>query len=116
MALAGLGKIGGVGPSGDLPPSPRHPQVAGTEEPQIERAVSPENGLLGVLFCGGPDVEAEEAMTKGEVLKYAIAFALRRSRKITRGLKEGLTEEGAVRGRRSRRRAAKGTRRSVAAE
>ena len=32
-------------------------------------------------------------MTKGEVLKYAIAFALRRSRKIIRGLKEGLTEE-----------------------
>jgi hypothetical protein len=32
-------------------------------------------------------------MTKGEALKYAIAFALRRSRKIIRGLKEGLTEE-----------------------
>jgi hypothetical protein len=32
-------------------------------------------------------------MTKGEVLKYAIAFALRRSRKIIRGLKQGLTEE-----------------------
>jgi hypothetical protein len=31
-------------------------------------------------------------MTKGEVLRYAIA-ALRRSRKIIRGLKEGLTEE-----------------------
>jgi hypothetical protein len=31
-------------------------------------------------------------MTRGEVLKYAIAFALRRSRKIVRGLKEGLTE------------------------
>jgi hypothetical protein len=31
--------------------------------------------------------------TKGEVLKYAIAFALRRSRKLIRGLKEGLTEE-----------------------
>ena len=28
-----------------------------------------------------------------EVLRYAIAFALRRSRKIIRGLKEGLTEE-----------------------
>jgi hypothetical protein len=27
------------------------------------------------------------------VLRYAIAFALRRSRKIIRGLKEGLTEE-----------------------
>ena len=33
------------------------------------------------------------AMTRGEVLRYAIAFALRRSRKIIRGLKEGLTEE-----------------------
>ena len=32
-------------------------------------------------------------MTKGEVLRYAIAFALMRSRKIIRGLKEGLTEE-----------------------
>jgi hypothetical protein len=27
-------------------------------------------------------------MTRGQVLKYAIAFALRRSRKIVRGLKE----------------------------
>ena len=33
------------------------------------------------------------SMTKGEVLRYAIAFALRRSRKIIRGLKEGLTED-----------------------
>jgi hypothetical protein len=32
-------------------------------------------------------------MTRGEVLRYAVAFALRRSRKIIRGLKEGLTEE-----------------------
>ena len=32
-------------------------------------------------------------MTKGEVLRYAIAFTLRRSRKIIRGLKEGMTEE-----------------------
>ena len=32
-------------------------------------------------------------MTRGEVLRYAIAYALRRSRKIIRGLKEGLTEE-----------------------
>jgi hypothetical protein len=32
-------------------------------------------------------------MTRGEVLRYAIAFALRRSRKIIRGLKDGLTEE-----------------------
>jgi hypothetical protein len=32
-------------------------------------------------------------MTRAEVLRYAIAFALRRSRKIIRGLKEGLTEE-----------------------
>ena len=32
-------------------------------------------------------------MTKGDVLRYAIAFALRRSRKIIRGLKQGLTEE-----------------------
>jgi hypothetical protein len=32
-------------------------------------------------------------MTKGEILRYAIAFALRRSRKIIRGLKEGLSED-----------------------
>ena len=32
-------------------------------------------------------------MTKEDVLRYAIAFALRRSRKIIRGLKQGLTEE-----------------------
>jgi hypothetical protein len=32
-------------------------------------------------------------MTRGEVLRFAIAFALRRSKKIIRGLKEGLTEE-----------------------
>jgi len=32
-------------------------------------------------------------MTKGEVLRNALAFALRRSRKIIRGLKEGLAEE-----------------------
>jgi hypothetical protein len=32
-------------------------------------------------------------MTRGEVLKYAIAFALRRSGKIVRGLKEGLNED-----------------------
>ena len=32
-------------------------------------------------------------MTRGEVLRYAIAFALRRARKIIRGLKNGLTEE-----------------------
>jgi hypothetical protein len=32
-------------------------------------------------------------MTRGEVLRYAIAYALRRSRKVIRGLKEGLTED-----------------------
>jgi hypothetical protein len=32
-------------------------------------------------------------MTKGEVLRYAIAYALRSSRKIIRGLKEGLTDD-----------------------
>jgi hypothetical protein len=31
-------------------------------------------------------------MTRGDVLKYAIAFALRGARKVVRGLKEGLTE------------------------
>jgi hypothetical protein len=32
-------------------------------------------------------------MTRGDLLSYAIAFALRRARKIVRGLKEGLTED-----------------------
>jgi hypothetical protein len=32
-------------------------------------------------------------MTRGDVLSAAIAFALRRARKIIRGLKEGLTED-----------------------
>jgi hypothetical protein len=32
-------------------------------------------------------------MTRGEVLRYAIAFALRQSRKIVRGLKVGLSED-----------------------
>jgi hypothetical protein len=32
-------------------------------------------------------------VTRGDVLKYTIAFALRRARKIVRGLKDGLTEE-----------------------
>jgi hypothetical protein len=32
----------------------------------------------------------------GEVLRYAVAYALRRSRKIVRGLKEGLTERSAL--------------------
>jgi hypothetical protein len=31
-------------------------------------------------------------MTRGDILKYAIAFALRDARKVVRGLKEGLTE------------------------
>ena len=32
-------------------------------------------------------------MTQGEVLRYAIAFALGGASKIVRGLKQGLTEE-----------------------
>lgn len=32
-------------------------------------------------------------MTRGDLLKYAIAFALRRARKIVQGLKQGLNEE-----------------------
>ena len=32
-------------------------------------------------------------MTRGDVLRYAIAYALRRARKIVRGLKDALTEE-----------------------
>ncbi len=33
------------------------------------------------------------AMTRGDMLRYAIAFALMRARKIVRGLKDGLTED-----------------------
>jgi len=32
-------------------------------------------------------------MTRGDVLQYAIAFALRRARKNVRGLREALTED-----------------------
>jgi hypothetical protein len=32
-------------------------------------------------------------MTRGDVLRYALAFALRRARKIMRGLKDALTED-----------------------
>jgi hypothetical protein len=32
-------------------------------------------------------------MTRGDVLRYAVAFALMRARKIVRGLKVGLTED-----------------------
>jgi hypothetical protein len=32
-------------------------------------------------------------MTRCEVLRYALAFALQRSRKIVRGLKQGLSED-----------------------
>jgi hypothetical protein len=31
-------------------------------------------------------------MTRGDVLRYRLAYALMRARKIVRGLKEGLTE------------------------
>jgi hypothetical protein len=31
-------------------------------------------------------------MTRGDILRYAIAFALQRARKVVRGLKEELTE------------------------
>jgi hypothetical protein len=31
-------------------------------------------------------------MTRGQVLRYAVALALRRSRKIVRGLKQEITE------------------------
>ncbi len=32
-------------------------------------------------------------MTRGDVLRYAIAYALMRARKIVRGLNDGLTED-----------------------
>jgi hypothetical protein len=32
-------------------------------------------------------------MTRGDILRYAIAFALIRARKIVRGLKQGLSDE-----------------------
>ncbi len=39
-----------------------------------------------------PVVFLSRAMTRGDVLKFAIAFALRRARKVVRGLTDGLTE------------------------
>jgi hypothetical protein len=33
-------------------------------------------------------------MTRGEILRAAIAFALRNARKVVRGLKQGLSEAG----------------------
>ena len=45
------------------------------------------SGLQSVPFM------FSSAMTRGEVFRYAIAFAVRRARKIIRGLKDGLTEE-----------------------
>jgi hypothetical protein len=32
-------------------------------------------------------------MTRGDLLRYAVAFALIRARKIVRGLKQGLSED-----------------------
>ncbi len=32
-------------------------------------------------------------MTRGDILRYSIAFALRRAAKIVRGLREGLSED-----------------------
>ena len=46
----------------------------------------------GVPLSGGT-----ACVTRGDNLRYAIAFALRRSRKTVRGLKQELTEEGALR-------------------
>jgi hypothetical protein len=57
-----------------------------------------ENGEIGVARFAGADWSLSElkgrvrGMTRGDVLRYAIAFALRRARKIVRGLKEALTE------------------------
>jgi hypothetical protein len=56
MALAGSGNVPTAGrPFRRLTPVPQHPQVAGTEEPQTERAVSPESTWTsrGFFFCGG---------------------------------------------------------------
>jgi len=33
------------------------------------------------------------SMTRGDVLRYSIAFALRRASKIIRGLRQGLSED-----------------------
>ena len=55
-------------------------------EDDAERAVRAGLELLAAVAGRRP-------MTRGDNLRYAIAFALRRSRKIIRGLKEGLTED-----------------------
>jgi hypothetical protein len=48
--------------------------------------------LQNVVSCTFVLVVFSWGMTRGEVLRYALAFALRRSRKIVRGLKHELTE------------------------
>jgi hypothetical protein len=58
MALAGSGNLPTASkPFRRLTPVPDTPEVAGTEERQTERAVSPENGLLGVPFLWRSNVE-----------------------------------------------------------
>ena len=41
----------------------------------------------------GLTVTAKVFLTRGEMLAFAISFALRRAKKIVRGLSRGLTEE-----------------------
>jgi hypothetical protein len=49
----------------------------------------PDGATLTLAF----PICSHQAMTRGDVLRHAIAFALRRARKIVRGLKDGLTED-----------------------
>ena len=65
-----------VGPSGDLPPSPDTPEVAVTEERQTERAVSPENGLLGVLFLAVDLLTAHAAASSRSAPAWASCGAV----------------------------------------
>jgi hypothetical protein len=49
---------------------------------------------IGLRFEQNKNIEGGWTMrTRGDLLRFAIAFALRSARKLVRGLREGLTEE-----------------------
>ena len=78
-----------------LTPVPRHPRSRRDRRASNRASCKPrEWTALGVPFLWRSNVEPELLHVQCPLaLLYAIAFALRRSRKIIRGLKEGLTEE-----------------------
>ena len=45
------------------------------------------------LALGVPLVFSCATLTRGDILRYSLAFALRRASKIVRGLRQGLSED-----------------------